>query len=255
MSRRSRTRITERPLPAWREARTEGALRAPGVGKGMRMPGSLRRSGWIGTGLLLSTSLAVAAEPRALDRKGFDPGTEAVVLVQLNWGRYWPCTGFENAQLLSMSFVQLDPPAGGAASLALEAPSRLFVDPVFKSHAYVLPAGTYALDGFSVKAAVSVRDIRIADAVAEDLMVDGKHAAGSFRLEAGEIVYVGGFGLDCSMEAVPWRYYEDGRASFEQLVARFRKTYPAVAQVPVTFRLFDTTRFGDPFELEDPVVR
>ena len=68
-------------------------------------------------------------------------------------------------------------------------------------------------------------------------------------MAAGEIVYVGHFGVGCKGEPTLWRLYVNGRPAFDSYVEEFRKQYPFVEDTPVTFRLFASEYFGAPYEL------
>jgi hypothetical protein len=195
-----------------------------------------------------------AAESRELDARGFDPAGEGVVLIQVNWGRYWPCGKFENAQLQALTFSRMPADSADPPRLALKAKSTLFVDDTFVGQAYALPPGEYALSAYDVKRAASIRDITHHVPSAAGLLPGGKPVGGTFSIAAGEIVYVGSFGLDCAIEPMPWRYYKADRAVFEKFVADFRKAFPGSARVPVVFRLFETGMFGERYGLEDSVV-
>lgn len=85
---------------------------------------------------------------------------------------------------------------------------------------------------------------------ASTLFKDGKPIGGTFTAMAGEIVYIGHFGVDCAKEPVPWRYYIEGRAEFDRYAAGFRKRFPFIGNTPIRFRLFATTMFGEPYTLE-----
>lgn len=132
------------------------------------------------------------------------------------------------------------------------------MDDRFLSSAHLLPPGTYTLSAYEIKAARSVRDVgRIAVDSAAPAR-DGRKP-GSFRIAAGEIVYIGGFGLDCAYEPIPWRYYLGDREAFDAAVAGFRRKYPFTAATPVRYRLFESEVFAEapqfPSGREPPVER
>lgn len=196
--------------------------------------------------LLCSQTQAAGPGNVALDAASWERGDRGAVIVQANWGRQWPCAGFENAQLVAIEFRQQDPPADTRAErLLLETPGMLRVDDRFSSYAYLLPPGTYTLSGYEIKAARSVRDVGRIKADEAMLTRDGRQP-GSFRVGAGEIVYIGGFGLDCTYEPMPWRYYLESRKAFEETVAGFRSTYPFTADTPVRYRLFESELIAQP---------
>jgi len=183
----------------------------------------------------------VFAEPVELSEEGLikSAGQHGVIVFEVNWGRQWGCAGLDNAQLQALSFSRL--PDG--PPLDLKTPSRLFVNDSYKGYALLVEPGEYVLTGFDVKVAKSVSDVGHLVAEGEDY--------GSFDVKAGEFVYIGHFSLDCSQEAVPWRYYMQSTEDFEQFVRGVRKHYPFVGEVEVEYRLFDTDVLGFPYSLSN----
>lgn len=193
----------------------------------------------------LFSSGAQASEP--LTERAWKKGEHGAVVVQANWGRQWNCAGFENAQLVSLAFAQRSQDADGAPDrIELETPSLLRVDDRFLPYVFLVRPGTYELSAFEIKAAKSVSEVFRREVDAAELTRNGEADGGSFRVEAGEIVYIGGFGLDCAHEPIPWRYYIDSAAKFDEAVAGFRNKFPFVRDVPVRYRLFSSTRFAEP---------
>jgi len=195
----------------------------------------------------------VAAEPVELNKETFST-KQAVIIIQVNWGRTWKCGRFENAQLQALTFAQSSDDSSEGISLELETPSKLFVDNKFLPYAYVVQPGEYFLTAFDVKAARSTTDIVHIKGTKENLFKNGESVGGSFRVSPGEVVYIGHFGLECGAEPFLWRYYIDGRSEFEKYIEGFRWKYPFAKDVPVQFRLFSTKLLGNPFELDDPTV-
>lgn len=173
------------------------------------------------------------------------------VIVHVNWGRYWKCGPYENAQLQRLSFGRLS--AEGAAAPGkkweLSPRSTLLVKPDFVTYAVLIDPGEYALVGFRFKVAASTSDVRVAEPSTSDLIVDGKPLAGSFTVGPGEVVYIGHFGVDCDGEPTPWRFYVDGRDEFAAYARNFHDRFPFMRDRPVTFRLFKTEQLGQPYEL------
>jgi hypothetical protein len=202
----------------------------------------------------LLPTLVVAAEPVNFSEDTYK-ADQGVILVQMNWGRTWKCGQYENAQLQALTFTKSPIDSPEQASLALETPSKLFVDNKFLPYAFVVQAGEYVLTGFDVKIARSVSDVAHIIGSKENLIKEGKSMAGSFSVNPGEIVYIGHFGLDCGAEPFLWRYYIDGREEFEKYIAGFRQKFPFVKSVPVQFRLFSTQLLGNPFSLQDTTVK
>ena len=195
-----------------------------------------------------------AAEPIALSENTYKPSL-GVIIMQANWGRAWKCGRFENAQLENLTFTKLPIDAPDQVSVELDTPSKLFVDSKFVPYVLVVQPGDYALAAFDVKIARSVSDVAHIKGTKEMLMKDGKAIGGSFTVNAGEVVYVGHFGLDCNAEPFLWRYYIEGRSEFERYVAGFREKYPFMKDSPVTFRLFASDTLGHPYSLTDPIVK
>ncbi|GMU70293.1 MAG: hypothetical protein AMXMBFR37_26250 [Steroidobacteraceae bacterium] len=181
--------------------------------------------------------------------------THGLVILQVDWGRYWNCDRFENAQLQKLVFRRLDVDAGTSShkDWVLSPLSTLFTKSKFEPYAVYLDPGQYALSSFRFKVAGSVRDVRVAEPGPSDLIVDGKPVAGSFTVAAGEVVYIGHFGVDCAGEPTPWRYYIDGAEEFADYVDGFRKEHPFMKDAPVTFRLFETSTLGQPYTLPNSV--
>jgi len=205
---------------------------------------------------ILSTlpTLVIAAEPVSLSADTYKADL-GVLVIQVNWGRTWKCGQFENAQLQALTFTKSPLDAPESVSLALETPSKLFVDNKFLPYAFVIQPGEYVLTAFDVKVARSVTDVAHINGSKDNLIKDGKPVGGTFTVNPGEIVYVGHFGLDCGAEPFLWRSYIDGRGDFEKYIGGFREKFPFVRQVPTQYRLFSTQLFGNPFALKDPTVK
>ena len=208
-------------------------------------------------GLLLSAALAfasagtVSAGNTPLTAKAWAKGDRGAVIVQTNWGRQWPCAGFENAQLVSLTFTESAPPAGERpAELRLETPGLLRVDDRFLPNVLLVRPGTYVLSAYEIKAARSVRDVGRLSAGSEDFARAGV-TPGQFRVGAGEIVYIGSFGLDCAQEPIPWRYYLSDAAAFDEAVESFHEHFPFTRGTPVRYRLFESASFGQPPEFPE----
>jgi hypothetical protein len=202
--------------------------------------------------LLLVVALPVAAQVTFSDRAFRESGTsKGTVLLQVNWGRYWKCGHYENAQLQRLAFRRIDLPDGApiAKDWELSPFSTLMTKPSFEPYVVVLDPGKYALSGFKFKVAASVSDVRVAEVGPAELIVGGKPVGGSFTVGAGEAVYIGHFGVDCNGEPTPWRFHVEGKDAFAEYVDGFHKRYPFAKNVPVTFRLFKTERLGQPYEL------
>jgi len=202
----------------------------------------------------LVAQTVLAAEPVELTKSTYTVGG-AVLALSVNWGRSWKCGPYQNAQLQALTFRRAPLSAGNSVSLDLQTPSKLFVDNKFIPYAYVVEPGEYILTGFDVKIARSVRDVVHIKGTEAHLVKDGKPTGGAFTVNAGEVVYVGHFGLDCGAEPFLWRYYLESRAEFESWVTEFRDKYPFAKDLPAHFRLFETTSLGNPFSLAEPTIK
>lgn len=200
--------------------------------------------------IALLPSLAAAAEPVKLREDTYKPEL-GVVLLETNWGRQWKCGEYENAQMQSLTFTKAPIDGPDPISLELETPSRLFVKNEFVPHALVVQPGEYLLTGFDVKVAHSVKEIAHFRGSRNNLIKGGEPVGGSFKVAAGEIVYLGHFGVNCEAAPFFWRFYLRSRKDFEEYVEEFRKTYAFVKDVPVLFRLLSTRMFGLPVTLDE----
>jgi hypothetical protein len=177
--------------------------------------------------------------------------SKGTVILQVNWGRYWKCGPYENAQLQQLAFRHL---GENGESLSdkdweLSPSSTLLVKPSFEPYVVLLEPGQYALSGFKFKVAASRSDVRVAEVDSSKLIVDGKAVGGLFTVAAGEVVYIGHFGVDCNGVPTPWRFYIEGKEEFDRYVDGFHKRFPFAKDIAVTYRLFQTERLGQPYAL------
>ena len=170
---------------------------------------------------------------------------KAVVLYGVNWGRRWGCAGFENAQLQGLTFSRIDSASKNidGEDIVLNNPAKLLAQNVSSAYAIIANPGEYALTGFDVKIAKSVTEIGHLKAEGKDLFENGKPVGGTFKVNAGEIVYIGEFGLDCAYEPIPWRYYIQ-KEDFQSYVDGFKEKYKFIGDKQVIYRLFQTNKFG-----------
>jgi hypothetical protein len=179
-------------------------------------------------------------------------GSKGVVLLDANWGRRWKCGGFENAELRSLSFDRIPSTKSSddaPPDLTLEQPSSLFARPIFINYALLIEPGKYVLSGFKIKVARSVSDVGYWIAKRSDLTKEGTAQGGTFTIDAGETVYIGNFYLDCFQYPQPWRYYTEGVENFAKHLAQYKEKYPFLNLDRVAYRLFETTKLGEPYSL------
>jgi hypothetical protein len=212
-------------------------------------------------GLLASAAvggIAVADHGKELTEASYaDSGARlGVLILEINWGRQWNCGNYDNVQLQSLRFTSGSETSGrfDGIELDLGAPSRLLAENSFTPLAIMVQPGIYALTGFDVQLARSVQDVSHYVGTPEELLPDGKPRAGTFSIAAGEIIYIGHFGLDCGEEVIPWRYHLTNQEDFESYVSGFREVFPYAASGNVEFRLFETETMGMPFLIPEPVV-
>ncbi len=194
------------------------------------------------------SALAVELSDEAYSEQGKTKGT---ILLAANWGRQWKCGEYENAQLVKLGFTNLSNDKDKSSEqLILETPSKLLVKPEFLNYGFLVEPGTYAITEFSVKVAKSVSDVGYISADANKLLVNNEPKGGTFNIEAGEVVYIGHFFLDCYKEPIPWRYYPEGKEAFNSYVKSIKNEYPYLEKADIRFRILNTTIFGNPYELQ-----
>ena len=196
----------------------------------------------------VGTSLEVNVNSYAHDKE-----KTGIVLLDANWGRKWGCGKYENAQLISFSFDKVSTDlktTSQTADVTVGTSKRLMVKPTFESYALQLSPGEYVLSNFKIKVASSVSNVDYWIANRAHLIKDGKALAGKFTVAAGEVVYIGNFGLDCFQGPSLWRYYTEGNDGFKKQLADYQSKYPYLDLTKSKFRLFETTTIGRPYELK-----
>jgi hypothetical protein len=179
--------------------------------------------------------------------------TKGVVLLDVNWGRQWQCGAFENAELRGLSFDRL--PLSKTtdeepADLVLAQAPSLLTKPKFLNYAILLEPGEYVLTGVDIKVARSVSEVSHAILKRSQLWKEEKAVGGTFKVAAGETVYIGNFFLDCYQEPQPWRYYTEGKRAFKSHLKEYKRAYSFLDTDAVVYRLFETTSMGRPYELK-----
>jgi len=197
--------------------------------------------------ILVLSAHEVFADYEKLTKKNYNnsKNEKAVVIYGVNWGRQWGCAGFENAQLQRLTFTRIDLESGrlDQKNIVLKTFSKLLAEDRYKAYTMIIAPGEYALSGFDVKIAKSVKEVGHLKAGINELFENGKPTGGTFKVNPGEIVYIGEFGLDCVYEPIPWRYYIEEK-DFERYIKGFRKEYKFVGDKQVMYRLFQTNKFG-----------
>ena len=176
-----------------------------------------------------------ADEPVGLSESTLEAagGRLGVAVLAINWGRQWGCAGLDNAQLQALTFTRR--PDG--PTLEFKPESKLFADDTYGNVAVLVEPGVWDLTGFDVKVAESMRKVG-------HITKADDSSGGSFEVAAGEFVYIGHFSLDCTEEAIPWRYYILPGSEFEGYADGFRKYYAFVGDVELRYGLFETEEYG-----------
>lgn len=196
------------------------------------------------------TGKSVEASASAYRQKRLEQG---VVLLDVRWGRQWPCGQYQNAQLISFTFDKM-PLVGRSddapADLTIATVRRVRVRPWFENYALLVPPGDYALSGFTIKVAQSASQVGYWVAGRSDLFKEGRPIGGQFTVMPGEAVYIGNFALDCQTRTPTlWRYYTSGESWFSEHLLDYKNKYPFLDLSDVTYRLFETELFGVPYKL------
>lgn len=166
---------------------------------------------------------------------------KGVVLLSVNWNPRMNCSGFESAQLLSLSFDR------GPDGRGDDAPGDLVIEdplPGTVDYAFVVSPGGYALSGFNLKVAKSARDSGGFRAARSRLVRNGAALGGGFEVRAGEVVYIGDFSVACRSQPIPWRSFPEGPAQFQAYLGRIKSRFPALEIGKAQFRPMVTTQFG-----------
>lgn len=186
------------------------------------------------------------ADFEKLTRKSYEEfkNEKGVIVYGVNWGIQWGCAGLENAQLQNLTFTQINSASSGLEiyTIVLNTPAKLLSKDASKSAAIIVNPGEYALTGFDIKVARSSRKVGHIRKGVKDLIEKGKPVGGTFKVNPGEVVYIGDFGLDCRDEPIPWRYYIQ-KEDFARYVAQFKEKYKFI-DGDVIYRLFQTATFG-----------
>jgi hypothetical protein len=174
--------------------------------------------------------------------------TKAVVLISVNWNRQWKCGTYENAQLQSFSFDKAgtEKEVSAMPDLLLKDDSFISTPSGFVNYAFVVDPGEYLFGGFRLKVAKSVSEVGYFSADRSILLADGKSKVGRFQVEAGEIVYLGHFAVNCTGQPMPWRYYAQPGSDFDKYLNVIKKQFPSIDTQSVKFRPFETSVMGGP---------
>ncbi len=80
-------------------------------------------------------------------------------------------------------------------------------------------------------------------------MSGGSSKGGTFAVNAGEVVYIGHFALDCDYGPTLWRFYLEDREGFDSYIDEYKSAYPYLDLENVKYQLFSTKEFGHGFTL------
>lgn len=214
-----------------------------------------RRILFAGLSLLLLLQTGVSSAPLTKDNYNSSLSTAAkgVVLMDIDWGRYWRCGGHESAQLREIWFDRMplaDRDDDAKPAELLEGSSLPLLDRRgLQNHALIVEPGTYAMTRILIRITKSQLDIGYLDAKRGQLVRDGVAVAGTFRVGPGEVVYIGNFKLECKPPMTLWRYYTAGKEGFARHLLEFGRSFPFADFEGVRYRLFETKTIGTPYEL------
>lgn len=201
------------------------------------------------------TNTIALAQAVPLTREGYirDGTTKGVVLLSVRWDRRWNCAGFENAQLRLLGFDLLPSKHlidDESVDLLLDDAPLIMTKPSFDNYAFLVEPGQYALSRLHIKVARSVSDVGVAKIGRNNLLKDGVPDGGTFNVEAGEIVYIGHFYIDCYREPVLWRFYIEDKEGFENYLVKQKEKIPELDISKANFRLFKSKYFGRDYDLK-----
>jgi hypothetical protein len=210
---------------------------------------------WLLTALFVllagCTSSAATRPKQEVTADSYRENTDkGFVVLSALWGRTWSCAQFANGQLWSFGFDRLPSSItadNATADIVLEGFSSYGGGPA-TNYVLMLDPGEYALATFAIKTA-STTDAKIANVGRARLFEGGKPIGGTFTVNAGELVYIGHFGLDCYKEPTIWRYYPGGREGFEHYKQVIKEQFPFLDVRHMQFRLFQTSRLGRDYVL------
>lgn len=186
--------------------------------------------------LMFTVNDALASYEK-LNKRNYEKTKEkkAVIIYGINWGRKWGCSGADSAQLQNISFENIE---NNTEQINLSSPSKLRAEDVFKPYAVIVDPGEYFLSSFDIRIARAINQIEHIKWNDSELS-----SGGSFKVNAGEVVYIGDFGLDCINQPILWRYYVQ-KEDFNRFVNQFKGKYKFLADKEVIYRLFQTDQFG-----------
>ena len=173
--------------------------------------------------------------------------SRGTIILAVNWGRRWPCAKFDNGQLYEIDFG-LDEGNGKPTDvdIKLETPSHLFVTDEFSIYGLMVDPGKYDIAGVRFKVAKSGHVWKAGLTAVQLRSKFPEDQGGSFTVAAGEAIYIGHFALDCNgKDPVPWRYYSNSRAYYDQFLSAVRARHAYLKSTEVEPRLFKTHVFGN----------
>ncbi len=177
--------------------------------------------------------------------------TKGLVVLSALWGRAWQCSQFESGQLRSFGFDRLPSQTtadDATADVVIQGTADYGGGPA-RNYVLALDPGEYGLATFAIEVAASVTDVKTVSVGRTKLFPGGQPLGGTFNVHAGELVYIGHFGMDCFKEPTIWRYSAKGREGFTHYKQLIKQQYPFLDVDRMQFRLFKTSRFGREYVL------
>lgn len=177
--------------------------------------------------------------------------TKGRVVLSALWGRSWKCGKFQSGQLRAFGFDRL-PSAmtadDASADVVIEDSAYAGGGPA-TNYVLALDPGEYGLAMFVIRVASSTTDVRTVRVGRARLFEGVEPVGGTFTVKAGELVYIGHFGLDCSKEPTIWRYYVEGRGGFEHYKRLIKDQFPFLPVETMQMRVFRTSTLGQDYVL------
>lgn len=177
--------------------------------------------------------------------------TKGLVVLSAIWGRALKCSQFASAQLRGFGFDRMPIQTGAddAVPEVMIEGSPYYKQPEPINYLLAVDPGEYALTQYMIEVASSTFNVKVGTAGRSTLVQDGKAIGGTFTVKAGELVYIGHFGLDCGKEPSIWRYYPEGHEAFEHYRKAIKRRHYFLDVENMQFRLFKTSLFGKDYAL------
>jgi hypothetical protein len=189
-----------------------------------------------------------------LTAKTYRDRSKGYVVLSVIWKRYWTCADYANAQLQRFGFDRM--PIGSTSD---EPPPDILIEgssfhalPQPVDYVLAVEPGEYALSVYSILVERGIErttDVFYWGAGRSKLFRNNEVLSGTFDVKAGEIVYIGHFGLDCFKEPRIWRYYPQDHEDFDKYRKLVKNKYSYLDVDAMQYRLLKTSSIGINHEL------